>query len=255
MAGRPTTSFSLKQTLIMGFVPVLLLLLGCTLGSIYLNYDIHSHVSVLSTSASDKLRYVQHTAINLETVKQSLKTLSTTHDPEEAREAYVSTWELFSESALDRYEETREPLYQLLKDTRRAWLERQKADEAHDRFIEQYKEFYVHLIQTVALIGPRQNDRLTNLARNIVTTLEATTSRATRPCAALSTSSAPPRTPRERARRGSPAGVSLTSSRTSTPTRPSSKGRRTSSSEASPTSSRRWERSGRSTPRLRPDSS
>lgn len=38
MAGRPTTSFSLKQTLIMGFVPVLLLLLGCTLGSIYLNY-------------------------------------------------------------------------------------------------------------------------------------------------------------------------------------------------------------------------
>ena len=145
MAGRPTTSFSLKQTLIMGFVPVLLLLLGCTLGSIYLNYDIHSHVSVLSTSASDKLRYVQHTAINLETVKQSLKTLSTTHDPEEAREAYVSTWELFSESALDRYEETREPLYQLLKDTRRAWLERQKADEAHDRFIEQYKEFYREL--------------------------------------------------------------------------------------------------------------
>ena len=172
MAGRPTTSFSLKQTLIMGFVPVLLLLLGCTLGSIYLNYDIHSHVSVLSTSASDKLRYVQHTAINLETVKQSLKTLSTTHDPEEAREAYVSTWELFSESALDRYEETREPLYQLLKDTRRAWLERQKADEAHDRFIEQYKEFSVHLIQTVALIGPRENDRLTTLARNIVTTLE-----------------------------------------------------------------------------------
>ncbi len=172
MAGNLIPSFSLKQTLLMGFVPVILLLLGCTLASIYLNYDIHAHVNVLSTSATDKLRHVQNTAINLETVKQSLHNLATTQDPEEAREAYILTWELFSESALDRYEETREPLYQLLKDTRRARIERQKADESHERFLEQYREFHASLIQTISLMGARQSERLAEAARMAVTPRE-----------------------------------------------------------------------------------
>lgn len=134
MADHPASSYSLKRSLVMGFVPVLLLLSGCMLASVYLNYEIHALVASTSTTATDKIQYAQMTAGKLSAVRQSLKTLSCTLDPEEAREAYVSTWKLVSEAALDRHEEMHEPLYKLLKETRQAWIERQEADEAFSRF-------------------------------------------------------------------------------------------------------------------------
>lgn len=170
MADQPASSYSLKRSLVIGFVPVLLVLSGCMLASIYLSYEIHALVNSTSTTATDKIQYAQMTAGKLSTVRQSFKTLSCTHDPNEAREAYVSTWKLLSEAALDRHEEMHEPLYLLLKETRQVWIERQATDEAYARFIDNYRELDAQFFKTLALIGPDQADRAGKLARGLVMT-------------------------------------------------------------------------------------
>lgn len=168
MADHTASSYSLKRSLVMGFVPVLLLLSGCMLASVYLSYEIHALVASTSTTATDKIQYAQMTAGKLSSVSQSLQTLTDSLDPEEAREAYVSTWKLLSEAALDRHEEMHEPLYLLLKETRQAWIERQEADEAFSRFIESYRNLDAQLFRTIALIGPSKTDRSGKLARSLV---------------------------------------------------------------------------------------
>ena len=76
MADHTASSYSLKRSLVMGFVPVLLLLSGCMLASVYLSYEIHALVASTSTTATDKIQYAQMTAGKLSSVSQSLQTLT-----------------------------------------------------------------------------------------------------------------------------------------------------------------------------------
>ena len=163
---------SLKSALAMGFIPVLMLLIGCTVGSMLLNNDMHERIGELSASATTRLRYAQHTAANLETVSHELMTIAFSPDRKEAREAYITAWQLLSESALDRFEETRTPLFALLKDTRRLWVERQQADASREAFNEAYRLFYLDFLASISDEGPMTDERLEKLARDIVERLE-----------------------------------------------------------------------------------
>ncbi|MFR3319196.1 MAG: hypothetical protein ACLTS9_08945 [Sutterella wadsworthensis] len=163
---------SLKSALAMGFIPVLMLLIGCTVGSMLLNNDMHERIGELSASATTRLRYAQHTAANLETVSHELMTIAFSPDRKEAREAYITARQLLSESALDRFEETRTPLFALLKDTRRLWVERQQADASREAFNEAYRLFYLDFLASISDEGPMTDERLEKLARDIVERLE-----------------------------------------------------------------------------------
>lgn len=81
-------------------------------------------------------------------------TIAFTPDRKDAREAYISAWQLLSESALDRFEETRTPLFALLKDTRRLWIERQQADASREAFNEAYRLFYLDFLASISDEGP-----------------------------------------------------------------------------------------------------
>lgn len=159
--GRPFGStISVRKALLIGFVPVLMLLSAATVGSYLLSERIHSHMEMLSATAAAKLRYAHQASMNLETVQISLKTLESSPNHEHARQAYLTAWELLSESSLDRYQETSAPLAEVLRKIRRAWAERRLYDESRQQFLDYRAEVHARLFEAAALAPSFSSGRI-----------------------------------------------------------------------------------------------
>lgn len=108
--------------------PLIVLLVCCMALSLKLYSDIGKKTENLTDETVNSLLLSQRTAVNLEGLRFSLDIIANASDAERARDAYVNAWAMLSESALDRHDDTRLVVKQVLESLQQTWQERKALD-------------------------------------------------------------------------------------------------------------------------------
>ena len=95
--------------------PLIVLLVCCMALSLKLYFDIGKKTENLTDETVNSLLLSQRTAVNLEGLRFSLDIIANASEAERARDAYVNAWAMLSESALDRHDDTRLVVKQVLE--------------------------------------------------------------------------------------------------------------------------------------------
>lgn len=108
--------------------PLIVLLVCCMALSLKLYFDIGKKTENLTDETVNSLLLSQRTAVNLEGLRFSLDIIANASEAERARDAYVNAWAMLSESALDRHDDTRLVVKQVLESLQQTWQERKALD-------------------------------------------------------------------------------------------------------------------------------
>ncbi|WP_165652827.1 GGDEF domain-containing protein [Sutterella wadsworthensis] len=108
--------------------PLIVLLACCMALSLKLYFDIGKKTENLTDETVNSLLLSQRTAVNLEGLRFSLDIIANASEAERARDAYVNAWAMLSESALDRHDDTRLVVKQVLESLQQTWQERKALD-------------------------------------------------------------------------------------------------------------------------------
>lgn len=141
----------LRSFLVLLFVPIILLMAIAVGLLIEVNISISNHSTNLTRESVQKILYAQRSFVNLESLRNSLRTLATMPGLSDARSAYIDAFALLSESAIDRHESMKEPTKDLLKKIRNVWLERQKIETDRDDVYLEWKAFHGFGLMTYML--------------------------------------------------------------------------------------------------------
>ena len=101
--------------------PLIVLLACCMALSLKLYFDIGKKTENLTDETVNSLLLSQRTAVNLEGLRFSLDIIANASEAERARDAYVNAWAMLSESALDRHDDTRLVVKQVLESLQQTW--------------------------------------------------------------------------------------------------------------------------------------
>lgn len=108
--------------------PLIVLLVCCMALSLKLYFDIGKKTENLTDETVNSLLLSQRTAVNLEGLRFSLDIIANASEAERTRDAYVNAWAMLSESALDRHDDTRLVVKQVLESLQQTWQERKALD-------------------------------------------------------------------------------------------------------------------------------
>lgn len=108
--------------------PLIVLLACCMALSLKLYFDIGKKTENLTDETVNSLLLSQRAAVNLEGLRFSLDIIANASEAERARDAYVNAWAMLSESALDRHDDTRLVVKQVLESLQQTWQERKALD-------------------------------------------------------------------------------------------------------------------------------
>ena len=149
---------TMRQFLFLSLIPVFMLMIGAAFFSYRMIDSIEEHTNALSRSTVSNVFRVQRGAVNLECLRFSLASLVEAHDHESARNAYINAWKLLSESTLDRHEQTRHKMEELLETVRGVWEQRQDYEMVLASIREHDLMLFEDLLNAAAIAKPVEAD-------------------------------------------------------------------------------------------------
>ena len=156
--GSSRKPMTMRQFIVLSLIPVFLFMIGAGIFSYRMIDSIEEHTNALARNTVSNVFRVQQGAVNLECLRFSLASLVEAHDHETARNAYINSWKLLSESTLDRHDKTRHKMEELLETVRGVWEQRQDYEMLLSSIREHDLMIFEDLLNAAAIAKPVEAD-------------------------------------------------------------------------------------------------
>ena len=147
---------TLRHFLLLTTLPMIILTTGTALLARHIDGQMREHTDALALASVDNLLSAQRSAVNLEGLRASLKSLAGTSDPARARDAYITAWSLIAESSLEQHDETKTDARRLMESVHNVWEKRRKLDAARTQARQLDRLVHAELIAAFAAAHPVQ---------------------------------------------------------------------------------------------------